>query len=305
MASWCPPAPCSAVPGWPLTPCAWCRAAAGWAQAGAAEGAGQGQLTGALCADATAPPCAPKLLPRSTATAPFSQAAHRLEEQGSLLSQLFPQRILHSPSHSTPHPSPYLGVILIVVRLLRVPRQRHAAPPHHVLPHVAQLLDAHLRTAGKGGQAGLAAPKSSASLAVMTCCSPKRVPHPPATTPRCLPQAVPPRSGVQPGWRLESQPAAAARPVASSSGRQRTGLIKKSTAPCVTPRSTTLVSPLEDITAGPGRGHQLSIPILRPTSSFLQPLPCDFLHPPFNRHSLPPAATNSHRPSADKTERTH
>ena len=29
----------------------------------------------------------------------------------------------------------------------------------------------------------------------------------------------------------------------------RTGLIRKSTAPCVTPRSTTLVSPLDDITA--------------------------------------------------------
>jgi hypothetical protein len=34
------------------------------------------------------------------------------------------------------------------------------------------------------------------------------------------------------------------------SSSMRTGLIKKSTAPCVTPRSTTFVSPLDDITAG-------------------------------------------------------
>ena len=91
-----------------------------------------------------------------------------------------------------------------------------------------------------------AARRGTQSARCAACPAPPRVPR------TCSPSR-PECSSEARGWCSERRRTTCCHTLRSSS--TRTGLIRKSTAPCVTPRSTTFVSPLEDITAG-GQGQE-------------------------------------------------
>ena len=133
-----------------------------------------------------------------------------------------------------------------------------AAPPHHVLPHVAQLLHSHrlqqvqpTNTRGASQvrcERGAATCHHSGRHAAPTaqCDAPARR----ATRPtQWRPAAVLPWPPVRRTPMRKAAPAVLLGGFSHGAVAAALALIRKSTAPCVTPRSTTLVSPLDDITA--------------------------------------------------------